>query len=74
MFKKKKNILEKYFNIFDKYSRHYFIFGLFFAAFIIIIKTLYTYTIIDYKFYKEKADNQQILEIKVPITRGSIFS
>ncbi len=74
MFKKNKNLLEKYFNIFDNYPRHYFIFGLFFIAFLIIIKTTYQYTVIDHNFYKEKADNQQILEIKVPITRGSIFS
>jgi cell division protein FtsI/penicillin-binding protein 2 len=74
MFKKKKNILEKYFNIFDKYPRHYFIFGIFFVAFLIIIKTIFGYTFTDNTFYKEKADNQQILEIKVPITRGSIFS
>jgi len=73
-FKKKKNILEKYFNIFDKYPRHYFIFGIFFVAFLIIIKTIFTYTITDHDFYKEKADFQQILEVKIPITRWTIFS
>ena len=73
-FKKNKSFIEKYFNIFDRYPRHYFIFGLFFVAFLIIVKTTYTYTVTDYKFYKQKADNQQILEIKVPITRWSIYS
>jgi len=53
--------MEKYFNIFDKYPRHYFIFGLFFIFFIIIVKTLFTYTFIDKDFYKSKADTQQIL-------------
>jgi len=73
-FKKKKNILEKYFNIFDKYPRHYFIFVIFFVAFLIITKTVFVYTITDYDFYKEKADFQQILEVKIPITRWTIFS
>ena len=62
MFKKKKNFIEKYFSIFDKYQRYYFIFGLFFIIFIFIVKTLFTYTITDYTFYKQKADNQQILK------------
>ncbi|MDQ7023865.1 MAG: hypothetical protein Q9M97_10380 [Candidatus Gracilibacteria bacterium] len=73
-FGNKKKFTEKYFNIFDKYPRHYFIFGVFFIAFLIIIKTLFTYTFFDNEFYKTKANSQQILGIKIPITRGSIFS
>jgi len=72
--KKRKNIIEKYFNLYDKYPRHYFIFGLLFFAFIIIIIKVFSYTVLDHDFYKEIADKQQIGEVKIPVTRGSILS
>jgi len=72
--KRKQNLLEKYFNLYDMYPRHYFIFGLFFVSFCIIISKVFTYTIIDHDFYKEIADKQQIWEVKVPVTRGPILS
>jgi len=72
--KKRKNIIEKYFNLYDKYPRHYFIFGLFFVFFLVIIVKVFTYTILDHDFYKKIADKQQIWEVKVPVTRGSILS
>ena len=56
------------------YPRHYFIFGLFFVSFCIIISKVFSYTIIDHDFYKEIADKQQIWEVKVPVTRGPILS
>ncbi len=72
--KKRKSIIEKYFSIYDKYPRHYFIFGLFFVAFLIIIAKVFSYTILDHEFYQKIADKQQIWEVKVPVTRGSILS
>jgi cell division protein FtsI/penicillin-binding protein 2 len=54
------NILNKYFNLFDKIPRHFFVLGIFVIIFIIIIKTTYNYTINDHKFYQKKADIQQI--------------
>ena len=71
---KKKNIFKKYLKKINKIPRYYFVLGIFFLAFFIIIRTLFVYTIIDYKFYKKKADEQQILWVKIPITRWSIFS
>lgn len=72
--KKRKNIIEKYFNIYDSYPRHYFIFAAFFIAFFMIIWKVFSYTIIDHEFYQDIADKQQIGEVKVPVTRGSILS
>ncbi len=72
--KKRKSLLEKYFIIYDLYPRHYFIFGLFFVSFCIIISRVFSYTILDHDFYQDIADNQQIWEVKIPVTRGSILS
>ena len=69
-----KNLLNKYFDLFDIIPRHFFVLGAFFIVFCIIIFNIFSYTITDNEFYKEKADFQQIWEVKVPVTRGSIFS
>lgn len=74
MKKKPQNIIEKYFNLYDSYPRHYFIFVLFFVAFLMIISKVFSYTIIDHEFYQGIADKQQIWEVKVPVTRWSILS
>jgi len=54
--------------------RYFFVLGTFFVAFIIIILKVFTYTITDHDFYKEKANFQQIGERKISITRGKIIS
>ena len=70
----KKNLIDKCFDLFDKVPRYFFVLGVFFIVFLIIITKIFNYTFTDYKFYKNKADIQQIWEVKVPVTRGSIFS
>lgn len=48
---------------------------LFFVVFFLwIVKTLFSYTVMEYDFYKWLADSQQIWEFSVPLNRGSIYS
>ncbi len=71
---RKQNILEQAFAIFDRYPRHYFIFGFFVLFFLHIVWHTFSYTVINYDFYKNLADNQQIATQKVPVTRWTIYS
>ncbi len=72
--RKKHSYIDTLFSVFDMYPRHYFVLGSFILAFVIIIWEVFTYTIIDHDFYKKIADDQQIWEVSVPVTRGSILS
>jgi len=59
---------------FTKLSKENIIFILFiFFAFIIVIKT-FSYTVLNYTYYKELADKQQIWKISIPVTRWNIYS
>lgn len=69
-----KKLIDKYFDLFDTIPRHFFILGIFIIAFLIIVSKVFDYTFTDHDFYQKKADTQQIWEVKVPVTRGSIFS
>jgi len=69
---KQKN--NKYLDILNKIPRHFFVLGAFFVSFLIIISKIFTYTITDHEFYKQKADVQQIWERKISITRWKIIS
>ncbi len=69
-----KNTFTKYLKNFSEIPRYYFILILFTLFFLIILYTVFKYTIKDGEFYTQKADNQQIGELKVPVTRGSILS
>ena len=41
---------------------------------LIIIWKMFSYTVSDYSFYNKLADKQQIWEVVVPVTRGTIYS
>jgi len=72
--KKAKNILDNFFNFFDKYPREYFIFA-FFAIFIFfILKETFSYTVLHYDFYNDLAYKQQVGKVEIPVTRGTIYS
>jgi cell division protein FtsI/penicillin-binding protein 2 len=48
---------------------------LFFLGFcFIIVLNLFSYTVLDAKFYKDLADKQQIWKVVIPVTRGTIYS
>ncbi len=49
--------------------------ALFFIVFALtIIWKMFTYTVFDFKFYKDLADKQQIWKVVVPVTRWTIYS
>ncbi|MDD3646309.1 MAG: penicillin-binding protein 2 [Candidatus Gracilibacteria bacterium] len=48
---------------------------LFFVLFFLtIVKTLFSYTVMDYEYYNGLADSQQIGKVSVPVNRGTIIS
>lgn len=69
--KKSKN---NFFDIFEKYPREYFVFGFFFLFFFAIISKTFSYTVINYDFYAGLAYKQQVWEVELPVTRGTIYA
>ena len=55
-------------------KRESIIFWVFFIAFIIIISKVFSYTVLNYEYYKELADKQQIGEVEIPVTRWNIYT
>lgn len=61
-------------DIFEKYPREYFIFWFFFLFFFAIVIETFSYTVSNHDFYSGLALNQQLGEVKVPVTRGTVFT
>ena len=55
-------------------KRESIIFWIFFIAFLIIISKVFSYTVLNYEYYKELADKQQIGEVEIPVTRWNIYT
>ena len=72
--RKKQTPLDRFFDFFDKYPREYFVFGFFLLFFLAIIFETFSYTVINYKYYSTLAENQQVGEVKVPVTRWTVYS
>ncbi|MCH8518300.1 penicillin-binding protein 2 [Candidatus Gracilibacteria bacterium] len=58
----------------DRYPREYFIFAFFGLFSIAILWATFSYTVLQYSFYKAQADNQHIAETTAPVTRGNIYA
>jgi hypothetical protein len=58
--RKNKSQLDNFLKIFDKYPRQYYVFGFFVLFLFIIISKVFSYTVLNYDFYKSLADKQQI--------------
>lgn len=71
---KQKNILNTFFDFFDKYPREYFIFAFFVVFALINIFVVFSHTVVHHKFYKDLAFKQQVGKVSVPVTRGTIYS
>lgn len=69
--KKHKNL--SIFNLFDIYPREYFVFAFFFIFFFAIIWETFSYTVVNYDFYSNLAERQQVWEVEVPVTRWTVF-
>ena len=72
--RKNKNPFNEFIKKIDEYPRINIIFGFFILIFAIILSKVFSYTVFDYKFYKNLANKQQIWKIDDPITRWNIYS
>lgn len=63
-----------FFDIFDRYPREYFVFVFFIVFLLAILKETFAYTVLEYEFYDGLAYKQQVGEVEIPVTRGTIFS
>jgi len=70
----KKGILNKIVCFFEKYPKHYYVFAFFVIFFSIITLKVFSYTVLNYSFYKNLADKQQIWKVSIPVTRWNIYS
>lgn len=71
---KRKSFLNNLFYRFDNYPRHYFVFWFFIIFFFFIIWKVFSYTVLNYDFYKNLADKQQYWKVSIPVTRWNIYS
>ncbi len=60
--------------IIKRWSRVHTILAFFVIFFLAIIKSLFSYTFLEYDFYKKMADAQQIWKVIVPVNRWTIYS
>lgn len=40
----------------------------------IIVWTTFKYTVVEHDYYKELADKQQVMTVKNPVSRGTVYS
>lgn len=71
---RKNNITNNFFSFFDRYPREYFVIAFFAIFYFAIIWETFSYTVVNHKFYDDLAYRQQVGEIEIPVTRGSIYS
>lgn len=55
-------------------KRELIVFIIFLIAFLIIISRVFSYTVLDYNYYKDLADKQQIWKVEIPVTRWNIYT
>jgi len=72
--KKKVNFTDKILGVFDSYPREYFAIAFFIVFFFAIIIETFSYTVINYDFYKGLAERQQTGELEIPVTRWNIYT
>lgn len=66
--------IQKIIKVLESINRIYYIAWFFVLFFLFIVSKIFQYTVFDKEFYTTLADNQQIWEVTVPVTRGSIYS
>jgi len=64
----------KIISFFRRYPREYYVFAFFILFFLVIIIELFSFTVINHSYYKWLADSQQISTLKLPSSRGNIYS
>ena len=68
------SFLDKIEKVLLQYDKKNIIIAFFWLFFLLIISKMLSYTVFDYKFYKDLADKQQIWQVIVPVTRWTIYS
>jgi len=63
-----------FFDFFDRYPREYFVISFFAVFYFAIIWETFSYTVVNHEFYNSLAYNQQVWEVEIPVTRGTIYS
>lgn len=71
---KQKGYLDMMISWFDRYPRHYYVFWFFLLFCFFIIVKVFSYTVVNHDFYEKLAYNQQVGEVKLPVSRGTLFS
>ncbi len=74
MSSRKNNFWNIFFSFFDRYPREYFVIAFFALFYFAIIWETFSYTVINHQFYNELANKQQVWEVEIPVTRGTIYS
>ncbi|MDD2907481.1 MAG: penicillin-binding protein 2 [Candidatus Gracilibacteria bacterium] len=71
-----KNLKSNYYikKIISRWTQIHTIIVFFVLFFLVIIKTLFSYTVSNYSYYNGLADAQQIGKVSVPVNRGAIYS
>lgn len=72
--RKKRTLLDTFFDFFDKYPREYYAVAFFVLFFLSIVWNTFIYTVKNHDFYTWLAYNQQVWELEIPVTRGTIYS
>ncbi len=74
MHKNHNNYLDTILKFFDKYPREYILLAFFVLSWFIILFKIFSYTVINYDYYKKLADKQQLWKIVIPVNRGTIYA
>lgn len=72
--RKKDTLIWKISEIFENYPREYFVIVFFWLFFFAIIWQTFSYTVLNYDYYKKLANAQQVGELEIPVTRWWIYS
>jgi len=67
-------MLKKIRKFFRKLPREYIVFWFFVIWAFITVSKVFSYTILNYDFYKNLANKQQIWKVEIPVTRWNIYS
>ena len=70
---KHKNYIDKIIYKLNKYEKKKLILIFFILFWLLLVTKLFSYTVFNFVFYKDLADNQQIWKVIVPVTRWTIY-
>lgn len=72
--KKRGDYFKQLYKYLDKYPREYYLFSFFIVCALVIIYSIFSYTVLNYDYYKKLADKQQLWKIIIPVNRGTVYA